>query len=182
MIADDGRFELMHVQPGSYEVELEPRSAMLSAREWGFVSSVWAGGKDVTDTTFEVGKPTTIELSVKVDFHPAAVSGKALDPSGKPISSMNVVLISADPGKRLKERYFLRTITQPDGSFGCTGIPGDYLMLLWPGEDVGQVLDPGIFAKIEKAATRVRLARGSTPSQDLRLTPEIQAIAKTFAQ
>jgi hypothetical protein len=185
MIAADGSFEITKVQPGSYEVSLnvvnQPGGGNPQSRF--FLRSASAGDMDVTDGGLEVGESGAIDLAVTIDLRPATLSGKALDAADKPVAKMNVALISADPKKRLLTRYFRRIQTGADGTFKITAItPGDYLLILWPGDDAGQVLDPDVSLIIEKFATRVTLERGGTVTQDLRLTPELKTLAETFAQ
>jgi hypothetical protein len=184
MIAADGTFEVTKVQPGSYEVSLNvmtPPGGDPPPRF--FLRSASAGDLDVTDGGLEVGESGSIDLSVTLDLRPGALSGKALDAGDKPVTGMNVALMSADPKKRLLTRYFRRAQTAHDGTFKVSGVtPGDYLLILWPGDDAGQVLDPDAFQLIEKFATKVTLERGGTVTQDLRLTPELKTLAETFAQ
>jgi hypothetical protein len=174
----DGSFECTHVQPGLYDVVLlgESGSRFLT-------QSVVAGGNNVTDSGLEVGESGTPDVTVTLDLHPAAISGKLLDAAGKPLPFGAVALIAADPKKRLMTRYFRTTVSGRDGTFKLPGVPpGDYLMVIWPGEDPGQVLDSEVFAMIEKLATPVKLERGHELSQDLRLTEELRTVADAFAQ
>jgi hypothetical protein len=184
MVAADGSFEITKVQPGSYEVALNvmtPPGGEPPPRF--FLRSASAGDLDVTDGGLEVGESGSIGLSVTVDLRPATLSGKALGADDKPVSNMSVALISADPRKRLLTRYFRRAQTSRDGAFKMIGVtPGDYLLILWPGDDAGQVLDPDAFQMIEKFATRVTLERGGVVTQDLRLTPELRTLAEAFSQ
>lgn len=100
-----------------------------------------------------------------------------------PLPNTNIALVSADPKKRLVDRYFHSVRSGRDGSFKLSGLaPGDYLLIPWPGDDAGQVLDPDVFAMLERLATRVTLELGGKVAQDLRLTPELRTLADTFSQ
>jgi len=193
----DGDFEMEHVQPGSYELQVSARVRQGGPAPHFFLSSasvalgsVAAGRRDVTDTPVEVGDADSIELSVTIDLRTGGISGKALtapdaatEVGDKPISGVNVVLISADPKKRLIARYFQSARSGRDGAFKLQGLaPGEYLLIPWPGEDAGQVLDSDVFTMIEKFATRITLERGEALTRDLRLTPELRTLADAFSQ
>ncbi len=148
-----------------------------------FLSSAFAGKQDVTDTRFEVGESGSLNLSLTIDFRTATISGKVLDIEDQPLPKINVALISADPKKRMLTRYFQRASSGHDGTFKLQGLPpGDYLLMPWPGEDAGQVLDSDVFRMVERFATRITLPRGGTITQDLRMTPELRTLADAFSQ
>src|SRR5207247_545532 len=103
--------------------------------------------------------------------------------NGDAMTGVPVVLISADPKKRLLDRYFKTSTSDATGNYRFNGvIPGSYLMLIWPESDAAQVQDPDLMLQLEKHATRVSVERAATATQDLKLTPEIRVIAQTFAQ
>ena len=104
-------------------------------------------------------------------------------PHGDPMGGVPVVLVSADPKKRLIDRYFKTTFADTNGNYSISGvIPGSYLAVVWPESDPSQVQDPDLLTQLEKHATRVSVERGGTASQDLKMTAAIRVIAQTFAQ
>jgi hypothetical protein len=183
----EGTFEIQNIQPGTYEVSISSNNAggtdaPLPVGSF-FVSAV-SGSSDVTFTLPD--SATTAEVSATIDFRVGGIAGKtyeAGETADKIIPNSWVALISADPKKRLLDRYFRRTRSARDGAFKFNGvIPGDYFLLIWPGEDAGQVLDPEVFAMIEKQLVKVTVDPNGKIPQDLRLTPELRAIADAFAQ
>jgi hypothetical protein len=52
----------------------------------------------------------------------------------------------------------------------------------WPGADPHQLLDPELFEKIEKLATRITLERGQELSLDLHLTKELRSLIEAWSQ
>ena len=201
----DGAFEIDHLPPGKFEVQVGARGRAGPDGQSFFLSSASvalgsaaASRTDVTDKFLEIGDADSMQLSLTVDLRTATVSGKlrnapvlntpvlntqVLNTDDTALPNMNVVLISADPKKRLISRYFHIARSGRDGSFKLQGLPpGDYLLMPWPGDDAGQVLDPDVLTMIENLATRVTVERGGTLTQDLRLTPELRTVADTFVQ
>jgi hypothetical protein len=191
----DGAFEIDHLPPGKFEVQVGARGRAGPDGQSFFLSSASvalgsaaASRTDVTDKFLEIGDADSMQLSLTVDLRTATVSGKlrnapVLNTDDTPLPNTNVVLISADPKKRLISRYFHSARSGRDGSFKLQGLPpGDYLLMPWPGDDAGQVLDPDVLTMIENLATRVTVERGGTLTQDLRLTPELRTVADTFVQ
>jgi len=183
----EGTFEIQNIQPGTYEVSISSNNAggtdaPLPVGSF-FVSAV-NGSSDVTFTLPD--SATTAEVSATIDFRVGGIAGKtyeAGETADKIIPNSWVALISADPKKRLLDRYFRRTRSARDGAFKLNGVmPGDYFLLIWPGEDAGQVLDPEVFAMIEKQLVKATVDPNGKITQDLRLTPELRAIADAFAQ
>jgi protocatechuate 3,4-dioxygenase beta subunit len=188
---EDGAFEILHVGPGSYELGANPGRQYPNGN-WPLfflasaslkLGSASAPARDVSDTPIEIGDSDSIELSVTIDLRTASVSGKLLDTEEKPIPNTWLALVSADPKKRLINRYFHSARSGRDGSFKLPGLsPGDYLLIPWPGDDAGQVLDHDLFAMIERFATHVTVERGGAVTQDLHLTPELKTLADAFSQ
>ena len=53
-------------------------------------------------------------------------------------------------------------------------IPGNYLLMMWPGYRPWAGLDPEAFAILEKHAVRVRVERAGIVTRNLRLTEEVR--------
>jgi hypothetical protein len=192
-LADDGSFEILEVQAGTYDLAFNSRNGPSpnsgapqanGSNSAFFLSALSSGGQNLLDTGIVVPETgTTLQIAATVDFSSATVNGRALDEDGKPLAGIPVVLVSSDPKKRLIDRYFMTTHADPNGGFKFNGvIPGGYMMLLWPESDASQVQDPDLMLQLEKVATRVSVERAGTTSQDLKMTTEIRVIAQTFAQ
>ncbi len=185
---DDGTFKVQRVQPGLYEVNVYYASVAPGADPPRiFISSVKHGTDDLTDRLVEIPESGDVALAITVDAHTASFSGKVFDGEAegdtKPLGKIRVALISADAKKRLLPNYFRSATSAPNGTFKMTGItPGDYLIVAWPGEDPGQLLDPDVFRMVEKHAMPVKIERSANLKQDLRVTPALRTLADTFSQ
>ncbi len=193
-VSADGSFELADVQAGAYDISFNNRVAGPNGRggfvQGGngnsgfFLSGLTSGGADALDTGVVIPEGSSItQVTATIDFRSSSVTGRALAEDGTPMPGVPVVLISADPKKRLIDRYFKTTHADSTGSYRFNGvIPGSYLVVLWPESDPNQVQDPDLMVQLEKHATRVSVERSATATQDLKMTSELRVIAQTFAQ
>ena len=174
--AADGSFEFADVRPGSYELSL-----FRIAGEF-FVSAISENHRDITDTFITVPEATpVIEVSLTLDAGPGRVIGTAYDTGKSPLVDCNLAMFSADPKKRETQRYFQGSRTGPQGRFVFRDvIPGDYLIVLWPGGDPIRLRDPDVVQLAEKFGARVSVPVSGTATVDLRLDPELQRIARRF--
>jgi len=186
MTQQDGSFEMVNVQPGTYEVTAFPGDFRRPA--WGqtffFTSSVTAGSQDVIDTGLTVAEQTpSIELSITLDARAGTITGTALDSDNNPLKHTSVALISADPKRRNSLRYFERAQSDPKGMFRVEGvIPGDYLMLVWPGGDPGALFDPDVVESLNPYFTRVSVPAAGSVQQDLYLNSDVLNIVHGLGQ
>jgi hypothetical protein len=176
--AADGTFEIRGVQPGICDLAItsDPASAG-RAREF-FVGPVTVDGQDVSDSGIPVPEGTgRVEVSVTVDFRPGTITGKTLDFEDIPIPGASVTLMSDDPKKRLLYPYWREIKSDPQGAFRLGSlVPGDYLLMIWPGYRPWAGLDPEAFAILEKYAVRVRVEQSGVVSRNLRLTKEVRDV------
>ncbi len=186
-----GAFEMAGVEPGTYEIAVgvlgeNVGDVVMTSAVLAYASSP-SSARDVTDSAVEIGDTDALVLTVTVDASPATVSGKVFDGEAegkaKALPRVPIALVSADAKKRAIYRYFHAATTKRDGSFELSGIaPGKYLLIPWPAEDSGQVLDPDVFPMVESLATPVTVEHGGKVTQDLRLTRALRTLADTFAQ
>jgi hypothetical protein len=187
----DGSFEIPNVQPGNYEVTVMPQfSNNMGFNNPGmghayfFTSAVTVGNQDVTDTGINVPEEApSLDVQVTLDSRSGTVTGTTFDGDNNPLPAVNIAMFSADPKKRESLRYFSRGRSDTQGAFHLTAvIPGEYLMVLWPGDDPGMIADPDIADAIEKYCVRVSVGPSSTVNQDLKLNSDVQTIVRGLAQ
>jgi Carboxypeptidase regulatory-like domain len=173
--AADGTFEIGGVQPGTCDLAIDGPASGGRAREF-FVGVVTVNGRDVSDTGIRVPQGSTpMEVSVTVDFRPGTITGRTLDSADRPIPGANVVLMSVDPRKRLRSPYWRETRSDREGAFRLGSlVPGEYLLMVWPGYRPWAGLDPDAFAILEKHAVRVSVEQSGIVRLNLRLTKEVR--------
>jgi hypothetical protein len=94
----------------------------------------------------------------------------------------NLALMSADPKRRLQAHYWRQIKSDREGAFRFQSlVPGDYLLMIWPGYRPWEGIDPDAFEILEKAALRVRVERGGIVSRDVRLVKEVQSMLNALS-
>jgi len=177
-VGKDLTFEIANVQPGDYDVAfLQDYSRIFYVRE------VRQANQGTPDRVLTIVEGSPVEVELVLDFKPGVVSGRASDEEGNPLEGASVVLLSADPKLRAQDRYFRTGTSGPNGAFTVPGvIPGEYLAVLWPGQDPYQVQDPDVFKVLETHATRITVEKGVPAKQDLKLAAEGKALAQSISQ
>jgi hypothetical protein len=90
--------------------------------------------------------------------------------------------MSADPKKRLLARYWKQIKSDREGVFKLSSLmPGEYLLMAWPGYRPWAGLDPEAFAILKEHAVHVRVVRGAAVRRNLRLTKEIRNALSTVS-
>lgn len=189
---NDLTFEIPNVQPGEYTVSVfSSRSPFTAAPGLGmaqntsfYLREVRAGGENLVERGLAVPEGAPVpDLELVLDFSGGSLTGRTLSDAGEPISGVQIALVSADREKRTSDRYFRAGAADQNGVYTLRAlVPGDYLLLVWPESDVGRILDPDLFAQLEKHAVRVRVEKSATTNQDVKLTSDIKTIAQNFAQ
>ncbi len=164
----DGSFEIKDVPPATYRLSVGSLGKALDAC---FVKTVKLGGRDVTDSGFNVAG-TSYSLDVVVGANGASVEGFVTDNKDKPASDVYVVIVPSDEGSQRRDLYDRRA-TDSRGHFSLKGLnPGEFLLFA-ADEDPYQtdLLDPEFIHAHESLAKSVRLKEGEHQSVILKLAP-----------
>jgi hypothetical protein len=180
----DGAFEFPDVQPETYALNISPVPGTGGkAPAVFFLKDITVAGNEAIDTGIAVPEGTSsLELTATIDFRAGTISGKALDPSNAPLDGENIAMVSTDSKKREFDRYFKRSKSTASGDYTISGvIPGDYCLVVWPGKDPAVVQDPDVMALLEKHCVRVSVQQSGSVSQELKLIPDVEKIARSFS-
>jgi len=188
-----GTFQMPDVPPGNYDLSVTNAYAYNSgqAQVFGgqsapafFISNITVGNQDVTDAGITVPDAATgLDVAIKLDFRSGTITGRTLDADNNPLQNAKIAMVSSDPKKREVDRYYKRGQSDSTGSFKLSGvIPGDYLMLIWPGDEPGMVQDPDVMAQVEKYCVSVSVSPAGSNSLELKLIPAVQTIANSMIQ
>jgi Carboxypeptidase regulatory-like domain len=176
VVATNRTFQFRNAQPGIYDLEIVHDTANGGRPPEFFVEAVNVSGQDVSSGGIRVSESTApVNVSVTVDFRPGTITGTTFDFENKPIPGANVVVMSADPKKRLLYPFWRQTLSDREGTFRVGSLaPGDYLLLTWSGYRPWAGLYPEAFAILEPHAVRVSVARGGVVSQNLQFTKAVR--------
>jgi protocatechuate 3,4-dioxygenase beta subunit len=164
-IDDDGRFTLMNMLPGTYQltVQVQQRSSP------HIVVSQRVSGEETLDTGFEVAPGQQIEdVQLTVASAPAALSGVVRAPNGSPAANATIVMFPATASAwALKSPRMLSVQTTQSGRYEFAKVPpGEYLVSVadvapadWP--------DDRITSHLIVRPTRTQLRSSETGTLDL---------------
>ncbi|MFZ0957188.1 MAG: carboxypeptidase-like regulatory domain-containing protein [Candidatus Sulfotelmatobacter sp.] len=163
----DGSFEWKNVPPGRYYMELAGDPG--ASADW-FVKSIAAGGREASDTGFNVGGGVTaVELVVSANG--AVVDGVAVDAKGGPLANVTVVAV---PETRLRARtdHYRKTVSDQSGHFTLHGLPpGEYTLFAWESVDGEAYYNPEFLKSYEGQGTTLRVSEGERKSLQLAVIP-----------
>jgi hypothetical protein len=143
-VAGDGSFEWKNVPAGHYYVQISEASAM---PDW-FLKSVSAGGRDATDSGFNVTSGSTW-LDLVASANGAVAEGTASDQKDEPVANAVIVAI---PDARFREDpdHYRKAVTDQRGHFTMRGLPpGDYTLFAWESVDGEAYYNPEFLKSYE---------------------------------
>lgn len=159
----DGSFEIQRVPAGNYHV-----SAWIGegpGRD-SFVQSILLGGKDVTNSGFNVSGGS-YSLDIVIGTQAAAIEGAVLDAKDQPLAGATVIAIPDAARREPPDRYQTGTADQ-QGRFKLHGLaPGEYELIAVEYLD-DDYRDPEFLKKYESSCAVVRLQKGENKSISLK--------------
>ena len=173
-VNEDGSFFVAGILPGAsrFATNGPGRGDGTAPGNW-ILEHVVVNGHDVTDVPFEIRPNDKID-DVAITFfnRPAEISGKVLDPLGRPVADDTVVLFSAQKAFwGLQTRRTAEARSAPTGDFRFASLPpGEYYMSVVPGPDPPNLGDPTFFGELVGASLKITVAEGEKKVQDLKLS------------
>jgi hypothetical protein len=168
-VASNGTFTFSGIAPWIYTITATPPGAATGAR-WTLKSAV-LNGRDLADSAFEV-KPGTDVTGLAITFtdRAAEISGRLVDPGGRPITRYSIVVFPAERALWLPGSRRIRSARPAtDGSFTVAGLPaGAYAIAAAEDVEAAELSDPAFLAQLLASAYKVTLADGEQKKQDLR--------------
>jgi uncharacterized protein (DUF2141 family) len=173
-VDETGRFVVPNVVPGRYTLAVSALSLVGTSPPgiWSLASAM-AGGRDLLDYPLDVqpGEPTP-EVVLTYSNLTAELSGRLLDPAGKPRTNMSILIFGTDRAVWSRESRRVRAPVQPaeDGSFRFLNLPaGEYFLGVMTEVDPKQAGDPALLEQLAPAAIRVTIGPGEKKIQDIRI-------------
>lgn len=173
-VAADGTFRVAGLTPGGY-VAMATWPGMradVTGPGW-WLQSVTAGGRDVSDTGFEVRpKQNITDAVLTFSDRTAALTGVVTDRTGRPAPEY---FVFAFPSDRSAWTPMSRRIIPPvrpatDGRYRMPGLPpGDYHVVVITSFNDGDLSDPAFLEPLIPSAVRVTVGAGEERVRDIRL-------------
>lgn len=151
----DGSFEIQHIMPGTYQVEV------MALPPGIYVKSIRNGGQDLTKSLLDLSSGGGGALDIVLSYNVADISGVLHGPDGQPVAGATLTLWT--PGAPPDGIVDLSRTTRSDsnGKFKFTDLPpGDYCVAAWEQIDPGLATVPEFRAQFESKAATVKLNEG----------------------
>jgi hypothetical protein len=160
-----GQFSTYQLPAGRYVI----RSVGTPAPGWSF-KGAFLGGRDVTDSPFEIGTEDISNVVVMFTDRPSELTGTVRDGTSPDIAT-TVLAFPSQPAMWTNHgsapRRFRAIRVGQDGTFRFANIPtGDYLVVAVKSVP-SEWLDPRFLQKLAPLATLVSIADGDKKNQDL---------------
>jgi hypothetical protein len=170
----DGSFEIQHILPGAYQVEVMALPPGL------YVKSIRYGGQDLTKSLLDLSSGGGGSIDVVLSYNVADISGVVHGGDGQPLADVALTLWIPGPTSNEAIDFTRATQSDGDGKFKFSDLPpGDYRVAAWEQIDSGLGTVPEFRSQFESAATSVKLSEGDHAQIEPSLIPaaEIEAAA-----
>ena len=138
------------------------------------VVSVTRRGRDLTGQHFTIDEDAR-DFVVELTRRPATLTGTVTTAGGGVAADASVVILPADPGRRVVDRHFPGTRTarvDTTGAFELAGLPpGEYLVVAVDERRLDRWPDPALLDELAAMTERVTLGAGELRSIPLRIRP-----------
>lgn len=171
-VDSDGRFTFASIVPDTYRFLWTWNAP--SARDRWSIKAAAANGREAFEAPLRVHPNEPVEWTVTMTDRPATLTGRLVDPAGRPAPDYYVLVFSTDRGHWTPGSRRVRT-TRPatDGTFSVKGLlPGEYFLAALPDLESGEWNDVALLEGLVTASARVTLRDGETTRQDYRMGAE----------
>ena len=155
--------------PGSYSLVVQPPEVPGGAH-WTLKSAV-LHGRDLADGAFEIKPDGDSGLVVTFSDRAGEISGRLVDPAGRPIARYSIVVFPADRALWLAgSRRVQLAPPATDGAFRIEGLPaGDYAIAATEDVERDDLSDATFLSQLLGGAYKITLGEGEKKIQDLRV-------------
>jgi len=170
-VSADGVLKIDNVSPGRYILySTVPGQPSTGPTGWTLLSAQ-ADGRDVTDQVFEIGSGAPPSLTLTYTDKIGELSGRLVQPSGKPGTDYFVVIVPKEreywlPGSR----RIVSTRPDLDGRYVLRGLPaGNYQIAVTTEFDTDDLREMSALEKLVAASVPVTLGAGEQKTFDIRV-------------
>ena len=135
---------------------------------WTLKAVSWKA-HDISDQPVTIESEDLAEVEVTLTDQPAALSGVVRDGAGAPDPTADVLVFSAEDGKRASQRRQVIARVSRTGEFSVRGLPpGEYFVVAMDDKLTADWPSPTFLDALARQATRVSIDSGGVRSVDLR--------------
>ena len=149
-----------------------PARLRASLPDGWMMKAILQGGRDLTDTVFDVkGNDTLAGIDIVVSNRVTSVDGQLTDGKGVPLADGTIIVFANEPEKYAEDSRFVRS-ARPDqqGRWQIKGLPaGEYLAVAVDYVEDGQWNDPEYLESIRRYAQKLALGEGGAQAISLKL-------------
>ena len=163
----DGHFTLSGVSAGAHLIRPSNGS-----RTW-ILKSVTVGGRDVTDTPFQVRSGENLAtVAVVFTDKQSEINGTLTTENGTPVPEFTVLVFPADASLwRPQARQIMTARPDQTGKYRIRGLPpGDYYLATVDPSEQGEWFEPAYLDEHRSGATRVVLGDGDVKTKDFKVS------------
>ena len=163
----DGHFTLSGVSAGAHLIRPSNGS-----RTW-ILKSVTVGGRDVTDTPFQVRSGENLaNVAVVFTDKQSEINGTLTTENGTPVPEFTVLVFPADASLwRPQARQIMTARPDQTGKYRIRGLPpGDYYLATVDPSEQGEWFEPAYLDEHRSGATRVVLGDGDVKTEDFKVS------------
>jgi hypothetical protein len=151
----DGSLEWTNVPAGQYFVEI----SNISGTPECFLKSVMVGGRNATDSGFEVGSGVNA-IDLVASANGGIAIGVVTDSNDQP-SANTVIVAVPDPRFRSRPDHFRKVTADQSGHFMLRGLPpGDYTIIAWESVEGDAYYNPDFLRNYEGQGKALHVNEG----------------------
>src|SRR5262245_22520367 len=165
---DDGTFLLKDLVEGPSRIVVSQPPC------GGYVKSIKAQGKDITDSSVDLHTGDRIQIEVLIATDGAQLSGTVKETSsGSPLSDASILLYPTDAQLIGPNSRYIRTAKSgQQGEFSLQGlVPGEYKLCAVLDHETGAEFDPEYLQGLDRASKTITLNGGQAASETLEAVP-----------
>jgi hypothetical protein len=163
----EGHFTINGVSAGAHLIRPSNNS-----RTW-ILKSVTAGGRDITDTPFQLRAGESLaNVSVVFTDKQSEINGTLTTENGTPVPEFTVLAFPADPSLwRPQSRQIVTARPDQTGKYRLRGLPpGDYYVATVDPAQQGEWFEPAYLDEHRTGAARLVLSEGDVKTKDFKVS------------
>jgi hypothetical protein len=160
----DGTFSIPRITAGEYRLVVNGLGNAM------YIKEAHLGQLDVLQPGFTINPPMNGTLEITLGSNPGQVTGTVSDPTTRPVSGIQAVLIPDQ--NRTRQDLYKTALTDQEGRFTIRGVtPGDYRVFAWEDIEPFSYFDTAILSQYEQQGKLVHIPEAASANVDVKIIP-----------